>query len=160
MALPEITVQAIDSKGNLVQEALRFDGKNAPIFDEFLSDGTSLEHGIYLLDKLWRTSSLHDATVLQILDRIVTTKLHYDNKVAIVNLVVGIVLDIWSKKGHFYQMDNILNNIKTVQSEVLVEALKNPNRETHRIDEMNKAIESLTARDARVAQMQQSQGRR
>jgi hypothetical protein len=160
MALPEITVHAIDSRGNLVQETLKFDGKNAPIFDEFLSNGTSLEHGIYLLDELWRTRSLYDFTVLQILDRITAMRLHYDNKVAIVNLVVGIVLDMWSKKGHFYQMDNILNNIKTIQSEVLAEALKNPNRETHRIEEMNKAIEHLTARDARAAQMQQSQGRR
>ena len=47
MAHPEITVQAIDSKGNSVQEILKFDDKNAPIFDDFLSDGTKLEHEIY-----------------------------------------------------------------------------------------------------------------
>ena len=160
MAHPEITVQSIDSKGNLVQEALKFDDKNAPIFDKFLSDGISLEHGIYLLDKLWRTSSMHDSDVLQILDGIAATRLHYDNRVAIANLVVGTVLDMWSKKGPSHRIDSILNKIKTVQSGVIAEALKNKGRDTHRIEEMDKAIEGLTARDARAMQIQQSQGRR
>ena len=159
MAIPDLTVTGIDWEGKVFTDTLKFDGANRPIFDAFLSDGTKIDHGLHLLYELFRTSSLHDVDILSILDRLVSTKLTYANRVAIVNGIVGTVLDMWLKKGHFYQMDSILKKIKTVQADVLAEAAKEKNRNTGRIEEMDRVIKSLTARDAKAAQIQHIEGR-
>ena len=159
MAYPELTATGVDSKGKYFKDTLKFDDTNRPIFDDFLSDGINLEHGIHLLYELARTSSMHDKVVLSILDEIAGKRLQYDNKVAIINGIVGTLLDMWSKKGPSNQINNILNKIKITQSELLEEALKNPNVNTRRIEEMDKVIKNLTERDARAAQIAKIEGR-
>ena len=160
MALPELTITGIDSQKKAFTDTLKFDNTGQPIFDEFLSDGIKLDHGIHLLYELSRNTSNNDLKILAILDNIAGTKgLPSDTRVAVVNGIVGIVLDMWSTRGHYREMDNIINKIKTVQAGVIVEALKNRGDYTHRIEEMNKKIEYLKNRDIQAAKIQQIQGR-
>lgn len=154
MAHPDITVTEFDSTRRPFTATLKFDELGRPIFDEFLTDGLSLEHGLALLYKLFRVSSLHDFDVLNILDKIAGMRLPYGDRVAIVNSVIGVTLDMWAKKGHFTQMDSIFKKIKTIQADVLAEAQTAPERDTARIREMDTIINQLTERDtARNAQI-------
>ena len=157
--IPDLTVKEFDSTRQPFTATLKFDELGKPIFDEFFSDGLSLEHGLALLYRLFHVSSLHDFDVLAILDKIAGMRLPYGDRVAIVNSVIGVTLDMWAEKGHFTQMDSIFNKIKTIQKDVLEEATTAPERDTARIREMDARIKHLTERDRNAQVASQFYGR-